>query len=87
MANPDSIPMAAVFRLSLYLRELAEFQKAGVETVSSSRLASMLGLTDVRVRKDLAYFGQFGYPGVGYMVDELIAELKRILKAADKELG
>jgi len=71
--------MAAVFRLSLYLRELTEFQKAGVKTVSSLRLSTGLGLTDVRVRKDLAYFGQFGYPGVGYRVDELITELKRIL--------
>ena len=79
MADLSSIPMAAVFRLSLYLRELAEFQKTGVKTVSSLGLATMLGFTDVRIRKDLAYFGQFGYPGVGYKVDELITELKRIL--------
>lgn len=79
MSGAGSIPKAAVFRLSLYLRELVEFQKTGVKTLSSARLASVLGFTDVRVRKDLAYFGQFGYPGVGYKVDELIGELKRIL--------
>ena len=75
--NARSIPKAAVFRLSLYLRELVEFQKTGVKTLSSARLAAVLGFTDVRVRKDLAYFGQFGYPGVGYKVDELIGELDR----------
>jgi len=79
MTDIGSIPKAAVFRLSLYLRELVKFQKTGVKTLSSAGLAAALGFTDVRVRKDLAYFGQFGYPGVGYKVDELIGELKHIL--------
>lgn len=79
MAHSGSIPKAAVFRLSLYLRELFVLHKKGIETVSSSKLANFLGLTDAQVRKDLAYFGQFGHPGVGYHVEELIGELKRIL--------
>jgi len=79
MPHTGPIPKAAVFRLSLYLRELSELRDEGVETISSSKLGNMLDLTDAQVRKDLAYFGQFGYPGVGYRVAELIGELKRIL--------
>jgi len=79
VAHTGPIPKAAVFRLSLYLRELSELRGEGVETISSSKLGNILDLTDAQVRKDLAYFGQFGYPGVGYRVDELIGELKRIL--------
>ena len=72
-------PEATVFRLSLYLRELSELNEKGVKTVSSRRLAEMLRLTDAQVRKDLAYFGQFGVPGTGYRVEDLIGQLKRIL--------
>jgi redox-sensing transcriptional repressor len=79
MAQPHAIPKAAVLRLSLYLREVTELQQKGVKTLSSSKLAALLGFTDAQVRKDLAYFGQFGHPGVGYHVVDLIRELKHIL--------
>jgi redox-sensing transcriptional repressor len=76
---PDSIPHPAARRLSLYLRQLEVLKRAGRPTVSSKQLGESLGLTDAQVRKDLAYFGQFGHPGVGYRVDELINQVKRIL--------
>jgi redox-sensing transcriptional repressor len=77
---PDgSIPKAVVNRLSLYLRELEHLIRDGHETTSSNRLGSALGFTDAQVRKDLAYFGHFGYPGIGYRCDELISAIKRIL--------
>jgi redox-sensing transcriptional repressor len=79
MVRPGSIPKAAVFRLSLYLRELSGLHDKDIKTVSSSKLANLLGVTGAQVRKDLAYFGQFGYPGVGYGVERLMAELRRIL--------
>ena len=79
MAHTGQIPKAAIYRLSLYLRQVAELSEKGTKTISSSKLANLLGLTDAQVRKDLAYFGQFGHPGVGYHVAELIRELKRIL--------
>jgi len=79
MAHLGSIPKAAVFRLSLYLRELLGLHDKGMKTISSSNLANLLGLAGAQVRKDLAYFGQFGYPGVGYQVQELIGDLRRIL--------
>jgi redox-sensing transcriptional repressor len=73
------IPKAVVNRLSLYLRELEHLVRDGHETTSSNRLGSVLGFTDAQVRKDLAYFGHFGYPGIGYRCDELIGAIKRIL--------
>ncbi len=75
----DSVPDPAVRRLSLYLRELELMLVAGRETVSSKELGTSLGYTDAQVRKDLAYFGQFGHPGIGYRVNELIARIRGIL--------
>jgi redox-sensing transcriptional repressor len=75
----DSIPNPAVRRLSLYLRQLESLQRGGRTTVSSKQLGESLGLTDAQVRKDLAYFGQFGHPGIGYRVDDLIGQVRRIL--------
>ncbi len=77
--RPDSIPNPSVRRLSLYLRQLEEFCRNQVATVSSKQLGTSLGLTDAQVRKDLAYFGQFGHPGIGYRVDELIVRVRHIL--------
>jgi redox-sensing transcriptional repressor len=51
----------------------------GHETTSSTQLGRVLGFTDAQVRKDLAYFGQFGYPGIGYRCSELIDAIKGIL--------
>src|SRR6188474_2240593 len=73
------VPKAVVSRLSLYLRELQHLVRDGHETTSSTQLGKVLGFTDAQVRKDLAYFGQFGYPGIGYRCDELIREIRRIL--------
>lgn len=77
--DQGSVPKAVVSRLSLYLRELQHLIRDGRETTSSTQLGSVLGLTDAQVRKDLAYFGQFGYPGVGYRCQELVSEIKKIL--------
>jgi len=76
---PHAIPNPAVRRLSLYLRQLEAFRRANRRTVSSKQLGESLSLTDAQVRKDLAYFGQFGHPGIGYRVEDLIGQVKRIL--------
>jgi redox-sensing transcriptional repressor len=65
--------------LSLYLRQLEAFHRNGHETISSNQLGQALAITDAQVRKDLAYFGQFGYPGIGYRVVELRDSLKNVL--------
>jgi redox-sensing transcriptional repressor len=77
--RPELIPNPAVKRLSLYLRQLEAFKRKDRRTISSKQLGESLNLTDAQVRKDLAYFGQFGHPGIGYRVDDLIAQVKRIL--------
>ena len=66
-------------RVSLYLRQLEAFQRQGQTTISSSQLGMALAIKNAQVRKDLAFFGQFGYPGIGYRIEELIAALRRIL--------
>lgn len=77
--STSGVPQAVVSRLSLYLRELQHLVRDGFDTTSSTQLGKRLGFSDAQVRKDLAYFGQFGYPGIGYRCEELITEVKRIL--------
>jgi redox-sensing transcriptional repressor len=72
-------PKAVVGRVSLYLRQLEAYQRQGCTTVSSSQLGDPLSIKNAQVRKDLAFFGQFGHPGIGYRIDELIDALRHIL--------
>jgi redox-sensing transcriptional repressor len=70
---------SSIRRLSLYLRQLERLVEDGTDRVSSRRLAEDLHIGDHLVRKDLASFGQFGRPGIGYDVRKLIHSLKDIL--------
>lgn len=79
MARYANVPGPTIRRLSLYLRQLEAFQGAGHDTISSKQLGEVLRVTDAQVRKDLAYFGQFGRPGIGYRVNELIGRARKIL--------
>lgn len=75
----EGIPAPAVRRLSLYLRYLETLLRTTRKTISSKQLGVALGLTDAQVRKDFAYFGQLGSPGVGYNVEQLVRRLRNIL--------
>lgn len=66
-------------RLSVYLRCLNVLDGAGVRTISSQALAEQFHLNAAQIRKDLAYFGEFGVRGVGYYVRELRSHLRQIL--------
>ena len=66
-------------RMSIYLRCLNEFAAEGIKTVSSETIAKRFHLNSAQIRKDLAYFGEFGVRGVGYFVDELCEHLTKIL--------
>ena len=68
-----------VRRLSLYLRYLEAFEKAGRGTVSSGELARTGGTTSAQVRKDLSFFGSFGKRGLGYDTHELVGRIREIL--------
>jgi redox-sensing transcriptional repressor len=70
---------ASVGRLSLYLRRLENLLREGTTRVSSRLLGETLGVTDAQVRKDLAYLGNLGHPGIGYEAAELIAAIRRVL--------
>lgn len=70
---------ASVGRLSLYLRRLEMLHREGASKVSSRLLGEALGVTDAQVRKDLAYLGNLGHPGIGYAAPELIAAIRRAL--------
>jgi redox-sensing transcriptional repressor len=74
-----AVPKAVVGRLSLYSRELQALMQQGQTTINSAQLGKRLGVTDAQVRKDLAYFGQFGYPGIGYRCAELVEQIRKIL--------
>jgi redox-sensing transcriptional repressor len=66
-------------RLSVYLRCLNTLEDAGVRTISSQALAEQFHLNAAQIRKDLAYFGEFGVRGVGYYVRDLKRHLRQIL--------
>ena len=73
------IPKKAIYRLSIYQRGLSKLQENGKETVSSSTLAGAAGVKPAQLRKDLAYFGQFGKRGLGYSVSELREAILEVL--------
>jgi redox-sensing transcriptional repressor len=77
------IPAIAISRLSVYARHLALLEQKGQEVISSGRLADICGVNPAQIRKDLAYFGEFGVRGVGYFVKQLLYEIRKIL-GADK---
>jgi len=73
------VPPAVVSRLCLYLRELQQLDRLNKDTISSRTLGKSLGISDAQIRKDFAYFGQLGLPGVGYRCQDLIIKIKQIL--------
>ena len=75
----DQVSELTTNRLSLYLRCLNALDAAGVRTISSQALAEQFHLNAAQIRKDLAYFGEFGVRGVGYYVRDLRRHLKQIL--------
>ena len=75
----SKIPEATIRRLSRYSRRLEEMDNVGEKVVSSAQLAGKCLVNAAQVRKDLAYFGEFGIRGVGYYVKDLLSDIKRIL--------
>ena len=69
--DTDSISDLTIARLSVYLRCVERLLELGIETVSSQDLAQRFNLNSAQIRKDLAYFGEFGVRGVGYNVRAL----------------
>jgi redox-sensing transcriptional repressor len=77
--SPEQISELTTNRLSIYLRCLTELDSSGVLTISSQGLAEQFRLNAAQIRKDLAYFGEFGVRGVGYYVKDLRRHIRQIL--------
>jgi redox-sensing transcriptional repressor len=75
----DQVSELTTNRLSVYLRCLSVLEEGGVRTISSQALAEQFHLNAAQIRKDLAYFGEFGVRGVGYYVRDLKRHLRQIL--------
>jgi len=73
------VPEATVSRLSIYSRFLEKVDRNGITTISSGEIADGVGVSPAQVRKDLAYFGEFGTRGVGYNVKDLLRYTFKIL--------
>ena len=77
--SADQVSELTTNRLSVYLRCLSTLEESGVRTISSQALAEQFHLNAAQIRKDLAYFGEFGVRGVGYYVRDLKRHLRQIL--------
>ena len=84
MSKEVKIPNPTIKRLAVYSRPLEILVESGMPVISSEKLAGLCGVNPAQVRKDLAYFGEFGIRGVGYDVRELLNAIKGIL-STDRE--
>src|SRR3712207_3090241 len=71
-------------RLSRYLQVLTQAKKMGRETISSQELADYTHVNSTQIRRDLSGFGKFGKRGVGYNVDSLVSQIRKILRTTGK---
>ena len=84
MNKASKIPAPTIERLAHYSRPLEALLDSETPVISSEKLARLCGVNPAQVRKDLAYFGEFGVRGVGYDVRDLLGEIKKIL-ATDRD--
>ncbi len=75
----ERVPQGVIERLPLYLNVLMHLREEGSQTVSSAQLSEMAEVNAAQIRRDLAYFGQFGKRGVGYDIGLLVDRIQRIL--------
>ena len=78
MAERLTVGVAA--RLSRYLQVLSQAKKMGMERISSQEIADYTNINATQIRRDLSAFGKFGKRGVGYNIDSLLGEIRRILR-------
>jgi len=74
------VPDETVRRLPMYLRGLLLSSEQGRESISSGDLADILGVNSSQIRKDFSYFGELGTRGVGYNIEKLSKQIKKILR-------
>lgn len=78
----ERLSFGVAARLSRYLQVLTQARKMGKETISSQELADYTHVNSTQIRRDLSGFGKFGKRGVGYNVDSLVSQIRKILRTA-----
>lgn len=78
----ERLALGIAARLSRYLQVLIQARKMGKETISSQELAEYTHINSTQIRRDLSGFGKFGKRGVGYQVDSLVGEIRKILRTS-----
>src|SRR6202047_2058036 len=78
----EKLSLGVAARLSRYLQVLTQARKMGKKTISSQELADYTHVNSTQIRRDLSGFGKFGKRGVGYNVDSLVTQIRKILRTA-----
>jgi redox-sensing transcriptional repressor len=78
----EKLSLGVAGRLSRYLQVLTQAHKMGKETISSQELAEYTHVNSTQIRRDLSGFGKFGKRGVGYNVDSLVSQIRKILRTS-----
>jgi redox-sensing transcriptional repressor len=81
-AGADRLSLGVAARLSRYLQVLTQARKMGKETISSQELSDYTHVNSTQIRRDLSGFGKFGKRGVGYNVDSLVSQIRKILRTS-----
>ena len=82
LADGDRLSLGVAARLSRYLQVLTQARKMGKDTISSQELSDYTHINSTQIRRDLSGFGKFGKRGVGYNVESLVQEIRKILRTA-----
>jgi redox-sensing transcriptional repressor len=80
--DAERLSLGVAARLSRYLQVLTQARKMGKETISSQELADYTHINSTQIRRDLSGFGKFGKRGVGYRIDSLVSEIRKILRTS-----
>jgi redox-sensing transcriptional repressor len=78
----ERLSLGVAARLSRYLQVLTQARKMGKETISSQELSEYTHVNSTQIRRDLSGFGKFGKRGVGYNVDSLVSQIRKILRTS-----
>jgi len=78
----ERLSLGVAARLARYLQVLTQAKKEGKETISSQELSDYTHVNSTQIRRDLSGFGKFGKRGVGYNVDSLVSQIRKILRTA-----
>jgi redox-sensing transcriptional repressor len=76
----DRLTVGVAARLSRYLQVLTQAKKMGKERISSQEISDYTNINATQIRRDLSAFGKFGKRGVGYSIDSLLGEIRKILR-------